>query len=355
MPMLVAQPVSPHERIEGAGLRGRNRYRSRAEQHLGATPNSRYPCSCSAPTSSPSDPLIATPATGPRASSPSPTASSPATSWANLSWSTILPAGSRTHSWWWELPQSHPDEHAAAAADSTLEGSSIGHVLSGHRHRTAGRAGTSSRRSKRNARWPLRDALPPGGTGLHLLEDRVGDPTDRSAPTPVDLGKVRRNLPGGQPALTAQHDLVDLVEPALSLRSPTRTCRRDPRNVEVDLPGGMVSTDLGRVPLRTLVDSRPAGGAFFSCPGCSVIFSFNAVSNIFLVVCLSGPSGPGQGQGLLLRKPDQLPRGRAPQPRALASSSQSQHPVSSSRHLTAGLRAERGAGNIDRSTVPPAG
>ena len=58
------------------------------------------------------------------------------------------------------------------------------------------------------------------------------------------------------------------------------------------MPLAPVSTDLGLVPLRTLVDSRPGGTRFFSCPRCSVISSFNAVSSTLLVNCLSSPSGP---------------------------------------------------------------
>jgi len=53
-----------------------------------------------------------------------------------------------------------------------------------------------------------------------------------------------------------------------------------------------VSTVLGLVPLRTLAESRALGARFFSCPRCSVISSFSAVSSTDLVNCLSSPSGP---------------------------------------------------------------
>src|SRR4051794_23764186 len=41
-----------------------------------------------------------------------------------------------------------------------------------------------------------------------------------------------------------------------------------------------------------LVESRSSGARCFSCPRCSVISSFSAVSKTDLVNCLSSPSGP---------------------------------------------------------------
>ena len=60
--------------------------------------------------------------------------------------------------------------------------------------------------------------------------------------------------------------------------------------------------------MRTLLESRSPGALFFSCPRCSVISSFSAVSNTFLVNCLSSPSGPVRDKPCSLGQPDQLLR-----------------------------------------------
>ena len=73
-------------------------------------------------------------------------------------------------------------------------------------------------------------------------------------------------------------------------------------------PVASVSTVLGRVPFRMLVESRSSRARCFSWPRCSVISSFNAVSSTLLVNCFSSPSGPGQGQALLPGRPHQLLR-----------------------------------------------
>ena len=57
-------------------------------------------------------------------------------------------------------------------------------------------------------------------------------------------------------------------------------------------PLASVNTVFGRVPLRIFVEFRSGGAWFLSCPRCSVISSFNAVSRTVLVNCLSSPSGP---------------------------------------------------------------
>src|SRR5215203_1439682 len=57
-------------------------------------------------------------------------------------------------------------------------------------------------------------------------------------------------------------------------------------------PAASDSTVFGRVPLRTFVEPRPESARFFSCPRCSVISSFSAVSSTLLVNNFSSPSGP---------------------------------------------------------------
>jgi hypothetical protein len=56
-------------------------------------------------------------------------------------------------------------------------------------------------------------------------------------------------------------------------------------------PVASVSTVFALVPFRTFPDSVPARPCF-SCPRCSVISSFSAVSSTDLVSCFSSPSGP---------------------------------------------------------------
>ena len=57
-------------------------------------------------------------------------------------------------------------------------------------------------------------------------------------------------------------------------------------------PAASEITVFDREPLRTFVDSRPGSAWFFSCPRCSVISSFSAVSSTFLVNSFNSPSGP---------------------------------------------------------------
>jgi hypothetical protein len=85
-----------------------------------------------------------------------------------------------------------------------------------------------------------------------------------------------------------------------SSTSPSRRCRfftitgsklpsRSRGTSSSTCPAAWVSTVLALVPLRTL----PATGLpCFSCPRCSVISSFSAVSSTTLFRCLSSPSGP---------------------------------------------------------------
>ena len=88
--------------------------------------------------------------------------------------------------------------------------------------------------------------MPPFG---HLLDHLVGDPADRVLADlrAVDLGEVRRDLTGRQPAGSQrQHDLVDPVQAALPLTHDHRVERAVPVPGDLDLH----RTDLGQHSLR---------------------------------------------------------------------------------------------------------
>ena len=65
----------------------------------------------------------------------------------------------------------------------------------------------------------------PGGPRLHVLDDLVGDPADSvlGHRRPVDLGEVRADLPGGQPArVQREHDRVHIGQGPLPLLDDDR-------------------------------------------------------------------------------------------------------------------------------------
>ena len=172
---------------------------------------------------------------------------------------------------------------------------------------------------------------------VHLLDHLVGDPANRllGDRRPVDLGEVRRDLPGRQTlGVQREHHLIDPGQPPLALLDDLGFKRRGlvPRHVDLNGACGLGQHRLGPGAVADVARPRTGRVVLFIAQVLGQLLIERGLEHR-LSQLFEQPIGPSQGQALFLRQTEPARPQPAAQPTAQPASSSSRHPVSSSRHL----------------------